>query len=171
MNSPLCLEYFSEIGWKKVCRVKSRGLEWYYEDIDTSVMFSEHTSWIYVITVDGIIFKIGETGNPLGMEGSYSYDNFKEYQPQSSTKSRLGRYRKHDGTDENIRRLLIEETTNNNVLVEIWAHECQEFFYEKSVRGKLLRLKGQIHKSFEKELINQYILLNKHLPPGNRGRC
>jgi hypothetical protein len=168
--SSLYLKHFSELDWRRVCRVKSKEHEWYYEDINNEVMFSEHRSWVYIITVNGKIFKIGETGNPLGIRGNYSNDSFKECQPKLGTKCRLGRYRRSGDSDENIRQQLKNETRDPDTLVEFWAHKCKEESHKMVIAGMPLTIKYQIHKSLEKELINTYINLNDDYPPGNCGR-
>jgi hypothetical protein len=170
VESPENLVFYTGINWQRICRIRSAGAEWYYENIDRSLMFSSHRSWVYAITVDGKIFKIGETGNPLGIEPNYAYDRFDEWQPKIGTQCRFGRYRKGGDSDETVRRQLILETENDDILVEFWAYPCEEIIEKRIVGGHEIEMKAQIHKSMEKQLINLYILLNGKYPPGNTGR-
>jgi hypothetical protein len=164
------LRFFSGLKWKKVCRIRSHGSEWYYEDIDEKLMFSNHRSWVYVILVNGCIYKVGETGNPLGIYPERSSDPIMwECQPKSSSTNRFGRYRKGDCSDERIRKELLIETCNSDSNVEFWAYKCEELIETLTVNGYEIKIKAQIHKSLEKELLTLYQNVTGCLPPGNTG--
>jgi hypothetical protein len=162
---------FSELSWEKVCKVKSKhiGNDWYYCNINRSVMFSEHRSWVYAITVNGRIVKIGESGNPLGIEPAYSYDPLEwESQPLSSTKCRLGRYRKGGDSDYIVRESLRYETKNDRV--EFYAYKCPETTVPISINGTEVTLKSQIHKQLEKALLDKIMQKDGEYPFLNTGR-
>lgn len=155
-------------GFEKVCDVNVEWDEsWYYTNINRKLMFSTHKSWIYFIVLDDQIFKIGETGNPLGLEMSL-IDNYPEKQPKTGTKSRLGRYRKGDGTDKALRDLLEYEVRHNRV--SIWAKYCDLIEVEVSIGG----IKSKTYTSFNKDIELRYLdHIVKHtgkLPLGNKCR-
>jgi len=166
------LLYYSGIDWQKVCRIKSvykahktdTRLEWEYVDVDETLMYSEHRSWVYAITVNGKIFKFGETGNPLGIRKK------NERQPTINTKNRFGRYRALGDSDETVRKQLLEHTENSKTEVEVWAYPCEEILETRLIAGQEIKLKAQIHKSLEKRLIDMYYHLNGQFPFANTGR-
>lgn len=82
-------------GFKKVCDVRINNNIWYYENIDTELMFSDHCSWIYAIVDQNTIIKIGETSRPLGILPKSKKTSI-DIQPLTGSKSRLGRYRSGD---------------------------------------------------------------------------
>ena len=161
----------SGLDWKKVCRVNSTyfGNYWYYSNIDRDIMFSDHRSWVYAITVNDEIVKIGETEKPLGIEGKYTYDDFEEIQPQVGTKSRLGRYRKNGETD-----LIIRESLRCDIkekIIEIYAYKCPENEIEISITDKKISVKSQIHKQLEKTILDIIAEKDGCYPWLNTGRC
>jgi len=145
---------FQDIEWKKVCDVRCThyGNYWYYVNIDRDIMFSPHRSWVYAITDNKCIVKIGESGNPLGIEGAYAYDDFDEYQPKLGTKCRLGRYRKSGDSDEIIRSSLRTETLNNQI--EIFAYKCPNLEQEIIINGKANVVQFTTHKHLEKLILD-----------------
>lgn len=161
------------IDWKKVCNVHSTriGNYWYYSEIDRDIMFSQHRSWVYAITHQGHIKKIGETGNPLGVEGCYSYDSIfiKESQPKIGTQSRLGRYRKNDGSDLIVREGLRQETLNNKG-IEIYAYQCPESEIELVINDQMVTVKSQINKQLEKIILDKIREVDGCYPFFNSGR-
>jgi hypothetical protein len=142
---------------------------WYYSDIDKDIMFDDHTSWVYFITINGHIVKIGETGNPLGIKNeNWSYDRSEwETQPKKGSKSRFGRYRNGDTTDERIRFELEENIKSKKNKVEFYAIKCKELTVEVPMLGTV---SSQIHKALEKSLLDYFKLHNGTYPRLNVGR-
>ena len=154
----------------RVCSVNlTSDDKWYYSDIDRDIMFSNHTSWVYFITINGYIVKIGETGNPLGIEPEYwSYDILEwEPQPKKGSESRIGRYRNGDKTDERIRFQLKEDIKSKENKVEFYAIKCEELTVELPMLGTV---SSQIHKALEKRLLDYFKLHNGTYPRLNTGR-
>jgi hypothetical protein len=166
------INHYHNIAFKKVCRVRRTRLnEWYYEDIDKDIMFSSHSSWVYAITQNGFILKIGETGNPLGIANSYySYDGPDwETQPKVGTQSRLGRLRRGDGTDQAIRWHL-EDRIKSGELIEIYAYACPENILNARVVNETIEIKQQIHKQLELVLLDYIYKKVGSYPELNKGR-
>lgn len=159
---------FANDGFVKVCDVDSemnsvydKASEqmvtkpfWFYKNIDQSVMFDEHRSWVYFIVADGYIVKHGETGNPLGIAEQRTYNKGRELQPASNTKSRFGRIRRHDCTDENIRDKL--EPMVKKGLVSLWAKKCPIIIQQTMIAGKLTDVVTSSHKSIEDAYLRGY---------------
>ena len=141
---------------------------WVYSNIDEDLMFSDHESWVYFIVVGKKIWKIGESGNPLGIRPK----TIKEYygiQPVSNSKGRLGRYRGGDGTDYDIRELLTDDVMAGKV--SIWAHKCDIVTTQISIiKGNTIEVPSEPHKKLEVILINSYYNMYGELPPGNKCR-
>lgn len=83
--------YIKHKGFKYVCGIELQDYNngsdrWLYCEIEKDIMYSKSKGWIYIITLEGEIFKIGETGQPLGIR------NKRTGQPLQGSKSRLGRY-------------------------------------------------------------------------------
>lgn len=153
--------------FQRVCRVRSNDdTEWYYEDIDQTLMFSPHRSWTYAIVVDGEIVKFGESGNPLGIRAK----NSKSDQPIHGTKCRLGRYRKGGDCDYNVRMQLLKHTNDPNSLVEIWAIECAPVSGTIELIDGSLKIYAHFHKQLEKILLDYFKNDNGTYPLCNTGR-
>jgi hypothetical protein len=166
------INHYHNIAFKKVCRVRNTILnEWYYEDIDSDIMFSSHSSWVYAITQNGFILKVGETGNPLGISNNhYSYDHSDwETQPKVGTQSRLGRLRKGDGTDQAIRWNL-QDRIKRGELIEIWAYACPENVVTTQIVNETVSMKQQIHKQLELLLLDYIYKKIGSYPELNKGR-
>ena len=154
----------------RVCSVNlTNNNNWYYSDIDRDIMFSDHTSWVYFITINGFIVKIGETGNPLGIENEHwTFDRAEwESQPKTGSKSRFGRYRTGDSTDERIRFELMEDIKSNKNKIEFYAIKCEELTVELPMLGIV---NSQIHKALEKRLLDYFKLYTGTYPRLNVGR-
>lgn len=152
-------------GFDKVCDVETYYSEWRYKNINKTLMYSPHTSWVYFIVENDIIVKCGETGNPLGIEESYSYHGL--LQPVGNSKCRFGRLRKGDGTDEYIRANLRSSIDAGNN-VSLWAKKCKLYSLNESLGGVMQAVNTSIHKNLEqkylahfKKNINRLPLLNK----------
>ena len=158
------IDHYLQDGFVKVCDVDPTSIyEWRYTNIDHEVMYSDHTSWIYFITLNKEIKKIGESGNPLGI-AKYSDD-----QPASNSKSRLGRYRGGDGTDSSIRYELREDIKKGNE-VSIWAKKCQIYSSEHTLAGKPIQVNTTIHKALELHYLDYFKSQVGHKPVLNKSR-
>jgi hypothetical protein len=151
------INHYVADGFKKVCDVEGDTQErWSYFNIDTSMMYSDHRSWVYFIVDDsslGKIVKIGETGNPLGIESSWIYEG-EETQPVCGTQSRLGRLRRGGGTDGVIRSSLYAEA--RNCKVSIWAKACEITKKQYMIGGKLVDVCITSHKDQELLYLDYY---------------
>ena len=147
-------------GFQKVCDVKlqNNAAHWKYENINTSVMFADHRSWVYFIVENDEIIKVGESGNPLGIRKKNDYpwvcDDYKhEPQPLTGSKCRFGRYINGDGTDASIRYELRESIQKNNI--SLWALKCDyvevPFTMCGSPAGTLI---STVHKDLEKRYLD-----------------
>lgn len=153
-------------GFVKVCTVaQDSSGHWHYKEINQAVMYSSHNSWIYFIVVDEEIVKCGETGNPLGIM-STTWSGHAELQPITGTKSRLGRYRKGDGTDCYIRENLRDYVGKDQV--SIWALRCEKVVTEVTIAGKKHATKASIHKDLELEYLNHFFKIDGRLPLLNK---
>ena len=171
------IKHYTNFNWQKVCTIHSQSHgysdNWTYKNIDKSLMYSSHNSWVYAITVNDHIVKIGETSQPLGIQKSGSD------QPISGTKSRFGRYAnqkaaahgRESDTDETIRRELINETKSSKFEVAFYAFKCPEIDYDILVGSEILKCKAQIHKQLEKKLLDYYKAHTYSYPTLNRGRA
>ncbi len=150
-------------GFKKVCNVDTSSTvdRWHYTDIDHSIMFSEHTSWVYALTLDNTIYKIGESANVLGYRPNTSYDH-----PATGTKGRLSRYITGDGTDKDIRAYM-QTYIDSGRTISIWAKKCDISFTNISMCGEIHTVESTSNKSQELlflDMINKtggYPVLNK----------
>lgn len=141
-NKILHIKNFKNDGFQKVCDVREEGYSrWCYTHINQELMFDLHRSWVYAITLDDVIVKLGETGNPLGIKMS-------DGQPKLGSQCRLGRYRNGDGTDNYIRREL-HHYLNNNHRVSFWAKKCPIKTLSESIAGESIMVSNTIHKSLE----------------------
>lgn len=138
-------------GFKYVCDVsETRSYEnyWFYKNIDLSIMFSDHRSWVYFITKDDEIVKIGESGNLLGYRKSKISDH-----PQPGTKGRISRYMGGDGTDKDIRCELWPHI-QNGAKVSFWAKQCPIITGEITVMGYKTPVQLTTHKDEELILLD-----------------
>ena len=132
-------------GFAHVCdiSVSSTSAKWLYTNICNELMFSDHTSWVYALTVDNIIYKIGESGNVLGYR-----PNTKNQHPSASTKGRLSRYILGDGTDRYIREYLMP-LISNGAIVSFWAKQCDIVLQPINILGEITQVKQTVHKDLE----------------------
>lgn len=142
--------------WTRVCRVEMLDRDnrnWYYTEENKDIMFSQNDSWVYCITINKHIVKIGETGNRLAISSANSYNGV-----QSGSKSRLGRYINGDKTDERIRAELFEYIRNKNNKVEFWAKSCttEEEYSVWINQHTEFYFYTKVHKELEKKLIQYY---------------
>lgn len=161
-------------GFKKVCDIKispKNSKHWYYENIDQSIMYADHKSWVYFIVENDEIIKVGETGNPLGIrKNSHSWYN-NNPQPLSGSKCRLGRYINGDQTDADIRETLFESINNNNKL-SFWAKQCTYIVTPFTIWGNAYgNSVATIHKDLEKKYLDFIVEEFGTLPRLNKGRA
>lgn len=158
----LDINLYANDGFEKVCDVVPDGhFSWNYKNINKDLMYDTHRSWVYVICVDCKIVKIGETGNPLGIK------SLNTNQPAANSKSRLGRYRRGDGTDDYIRTELVKSVMENKV--SIWAKKCPIVCNPVTFNGVEKMIDTSFHKSYELSFIDfiqenagyQHPILNK----------
>lgn len=153
-------------GFLKVCDVALDPDDdrfWIFTNIDETVMFDPHKSWLYTILVDNEIVKLGETGQPLGIKVA-------DGQPKIGTKCRLGRYRRQQGdsdTDATIRRALVEEVRAGRV--SIWGRKCQCITIPVLIGGVIQQSSFASHKDLEKKYLQFMIDAGGKLPRLNKG--
>jgi hypothetical protein len=140
-------------GFEKICDVYNVHSEWRYKNINKSLMFSEHNSWVYFIVQGDSIVKCGETGNPLGIREVYSYRG--ETQPIGSSKCRFGRLRKGDGTDSYIRQQL-NENIRAGLNVSLWAKKCKLRVVNERIGGVKREVDTSIHKHLEQMYLEYF---------------
>jgi hypothetical protein len=166
MHDALKITTYIPDGFVKVCNVEQdyQG-HWYYTDIDQSVMFDPHRSWIYSIVNEDVIEKLGESGNPLGIKCQRG-GAFEKTQPAKNTKSRLGRYRNGDGTDERIREELRTEVAAGNI--SIWARKCMLIPIDVMISGKPAKTSLSFHKDVELRYLEHISQAAGRLPRLNK---
>lgn len=156
----------------RVCRVNEDPVtaHWYYTEINSAIMYSTHRSWVYFLTVNGAIVKIGESGNPLGIVTRTQ--DYAEAQPLKATTNRLGRYRAGDQSDQRVREQIHEYLTcNPGAVVEFWARACPVDHTEMLVGTGMITVENQHHKQLEKALLDYYREHVGRYPLYNTGRC
>jgi hypothetical protein len=156
------IDHYIANGFKKICDVQVRienNDAWFYINVDESLMFSDHSSWVYFIVEDKTIVKVGETSLPLGIK-SKTHD-----QPVSGTFTRFGRLAHwKDATDGRIRQSLQESA--NNGLVSLWAKQCNTIEVESEVGNSIKKLQATFHKTLELSYMD-YMKENFYTPPLN----
>lgn len=172
LHPALDINSYINDGFRKVCDVRQQWesrIEWYYENINTSIMFSEHRSWVYFIVSGNEIVKIGESGNPLGIFAPLSHDPWQwEDQPKKGTQSRFGRYRQGDGTDRSIRCALTEEVDQG--VVSLWAKKCDIVPTSITIAGESKKTYATYHKDLELQYLNYIERKLGRFPRENKAR-
>jgi len=156
------IKNFKSDGFEKVCDVKENYSNWFYTNINNDLMFSNHRSWVYAITLNNVIVKLGETSNPLGIKMS-------DGQPKQTSKCRLGRYRTGDGTDAYIRKSLNEYIRNGDT-VSIWAKKCPIKILTENIAGSNIKVSNTIHKSLEQAYFSYFFANTWCLPLLNKSK-
>lgn len=165
------IKHYISDGFQKVCDVKHRyqkgDNEWYYFNINQDLMYDNHKSWIYFIVNDKKIFKVGETGNPLGIRKTK--DNWlREVQPLKATTNRFGRLASMpDRTDGRIRTELKESVHKG--LVSLWARRCEIKVEKILIAGKMIPTAKTFHKELEMQYLD-YMAANGYWPVLNQLR-
>jgi hypothetical protein len=162
----LNIKNFVDDGFSKVCDVVVSHDGWRYKNIDKNLMFSAHRSWVYFIVKGSTIVKVGETGNPLGIE-EYWLNGDYELQPITSTKCRFGRLRKGDGTDLYIRESL-RDFIKSGGNVSLWAKKCKTVVVNESIGGQVKSVFTSKHKSLEEEYLKYFKTYLGALPDLNK---
>lgn len=169
-NQVFNISGFIDDGFQRVCTVNSNcsPSKWYYENIDKSLMFSDHDSWVYFIVLDDWVVKVGETGSPLGLAETTRYHSYGT-QPLCTTKCRLGRLRFGDGTDAHIR-LALDPYIKNGHVASIWAKKCLHGYRTETVCGEERRMISSIHKEMELAYLDYFLSQVNLVPDCNKGR-
>lgn len=166
----LTIDVFKADGFLHVCDIcteTSTSDILNYININEQLMYDLHGGWVYLIVVDGMVKKVGETGHPLGIRPKYNGN-----QPVGGTKARLARYRRHkdstrNDTDQCIRREL-QIFINNKSIISFWAKKCKNPDAETMVLGELRTIKTEFHKVIEKLYLNSISEEYGELPPLNK---
>lgn len=165
-------EYVAEIS-KDYAKGKEKTFCWQYRDINESIMYSTHTSWIYVICIDQIIVKLGETELPLGTRSENFYLKFcpnrKEMiyhrQPKKDG-NRLGRLaiysskERENDTDIRIRRAIDEFLPKHSI--QIFARKCHIVNMTVEFMESIRTLSTKMNKDLEVKYLHIFDpILNK----------
>lgn len=163
MNKALNIKSYVADGFSKVCDVEQDiNGNWFYSDINESMMYAQHKSWIYFIVSKNEIVKIGETGNPLGIRQKTAN------QPKTGTEGRIGRYRSGDNTDAFIREELSSEVRAGQV--SIWARRCEMISVTVSIGGEQDETVTSFHKDLEMRYLDLVYTKTGQLPRLNKAR-
>lgn len=148
--------------FRLVCKVRYHipTGKWIYSNVNKTLMFSQHRGWVYLIVVNNIINKIGETGNPLGIHNSRknALNTCVE-----NNKSRLGRLIYGDGTDKYIR-----EALKNEKNIKIYAKKCPPGKTSSIFDGKREKLNPTPHKILETKYLKLFKEKTGRLPKLNK---
>lgn len=162
-SKALNINSYTGDGFVKVCDVcADYSNRWFYENINESMMFSDHTSWVYMIVVDETIVKVGETGKPLGVRTKNTG------QPKFGTEGRFGRYRGGDQTDYYIREELSKEVSEGRV--SLWARRCEMVSLSITVGGNDDQTLTSFHKDLERRYLDFILTHTGMLPSLNKAK-
>jgi hypothetical protein len=167
---PLNINNYKIDGFQKVCDITLKldnHNHWYYENINYQVMYDTHRSWVYFIVEDNEIIKVGETGNPLGIQ---KVEFWWDQQPLSGSKCRIGRYINGDGTDESIREQLFESMHKKLNSYSFWAKKCNYISLPFTIWGNPYTTNATIHKDLEKQYLDFIKTHTGTLPRLNKSR-
>lgn len=163
--------YLSD-GFKKLCDVENGDNrvgtvyhgKFYYTNIDQTLMFSKHRSWVYMIVNNSVIEKVGETGNPLGIRKSNGCT-----QPKWSTECRIGRLASWKcNTDGRIKEELYESCNKNNV--SIYVKKCDQSIKTISIAGQIKTMYLSCHKDLEMTILDHIFQQTNTYPRLNQCR-
>jgi hypothetical protein len=172
---------FKKDGFEKVCDVHSlKNKKWFFENVNKELLFSEHRSWVYFITIDNQIVKCGETGNPLGIRGKVEHCQRADgsimsgTQPKPGSTNRFGRLANQPSspgrgadTDEMLREE-IEPFYTSGLSVELWARKCQVHPIKTTILNEIVEEFTTIHKNLELAYLNLFKNTAGCLPAFNR---
>jgi hypothetical protein len=159
------IKNFINDGFKKVCDVESVPGQWRYRNIQEDLMFDNHRSWVYLIVLDNLVVKVGETGLTLGIKAWYG----NQVTTLTGSKSRLGRLMNGDNTDSYIRSRLREDIKTGHQ-VSIWAKRCPVQTSTITVAGKEVSVSHTIHKSVEQAILGYFLAEINQLPILNKAK-
>lgn len=171
---PLNVHNYKIDGFQKVCDITLHDDNfnfWRYENINESLMYADHRSWVYFIVEDDTIIKVGETGNPLGIRKNTSGWFEIDPQPLTGSKCRTGRYINGDGTDKAIREQLFESMYNEISNYSFWAKKCEYIETPFTIWGNSYNTIATVHKDLEKQYLDFIVEHTKSLPRLNKGRA
>jgi len=164
----ITVDQFEKDGFQRVCVINDPsgfGHHWQYSEINQDLMFSDHRSWVYFVVVDREIWKVGETGNPLGIR----YKRLTSDQPIPGSRSRLGRYRFGDATDEYVREELAQPI-RRGARAEFWAKLCPIAATPVVIAGETEEVGSAIHKELEIAYLDWIWQQSGTLPALNKSR-
>jgi hypothetical protein len=176
------VENFKKDGFEKICDVLplSNG-KWFFHNIDKSLMYSDHRSWVYFITINNKIVKCGETGNPLGIptkrkdtchmtNGSIVY----AVQPKPGSTNRFGRLANQQNsngrgldTDTILREQITPYYLKGNSIA-LWARKCEVHAVKTTILNETVEEFTTIHKNLELAYLNIFKNISGQLPVFNR---
>lgn len=160
----LDINSYTKDGFEPVCDIEDSYGNWIYTN-QQRYMYDPHTSWVYAITCNNEIKKIGESGNPLGIRSPSSN------QPRSGSTSRLGRYSNGAGTDKFVRDGLLKDIQAGKQTT-IWAKKCPIIHTDLTIDGMSITVASAIHKELEKEYLDYIKKGNAgNYPDLNKGRA
>jgi hypothetical protein len=165
------VEQFLPDGFKRVCKIyhsyrNKQTKTWFAEKSYHDYLFDTHNSWIYLIVVNGYVFKIGETGKRLAMPSSTQMllddKNIASEQPLTGSQNgRFGRLfynpqtpGKAIDTDARIREELHQNTIRG--LVSIYAKKCLLVETNIIIGGKKQSVQASIHKDLEGAYLRKF---------------
>lgn len=145
-------------------------LKWRLINRNNDYLYSNHTSWVYMIVVGNEIVKIGETGQPLGIQGQQPANRD---QPVIGTHNRFGRLRGFGNatcnakdTDCYIRYELKEEAIAGKV--SLWAKKCKQKTINEVIGGYEHTINLSSHKELEQAYLNFLYKKTHRLPKLNK---
>ena len=130
-------------------------LKWKLVNRNAEYLYSDHTSWVYMIVVGKEIVKIGETGQPLGIRMRVGEKD----QPAIGTHNRFGRLRGYGNaiagskdTDCYIRYELKEDASAGKV--SLWAKKCKQKTIKELIGGVEHTISLSSHKNIEQAYLS-----------------
>jgi hypothetical protein len=169
MHTALNINTYRKDGFVKICTVEESDDKWFYYDTNDELLFSKHNSWVYFIVKDEEIVKVGETGNPLGIHTYLARHEVCEV--VANSKSRFGRLRTGDGTDEAIRKKLKEELAENpDSEVTLWAKKCDKLSTVTKIANKKVVATASLHKELELKYLDHFVKETGSFPRLNKQR-
>lgn len=145
-------------------------LKWKLVNRNDDYLYSNHSSWVYMIVVENEIVKIGETGQPLGIQGLQPTNRD---QPVIGTHNRFGRLRgfgkaTHDAKDTDcyIRYELKEAAIAGKV--SLWAKKCKQKTIIEIIGGYKHIINLDSHKELEQAYLNFLYKKTYRLPKLNK---
>lgn len=142
----------------------SYSYRWDYKNIDQTLMFSDHSSWVYVITKNFTIQKLGETGNLLGYRTKTDQTH-----PLQSTKGRISRYIAGRETDHDIR-LSLHDSVISNDKISFYVKKCEYVSTDITIGGEKMTTTATTHKQQEMLYLDKIYSMTGMYPVLNKCR-